>query len=126
MTKTTTEPRVHHAVLATPSEWERIRRLAQESGMELSRFIVHRASVAEALPPTVLRRAVRELLVLAKIEERRVADLGAAGTWAAVGAQVDAWLDRELELDRLTDLGAAERWRAVAPVRPGADDLEPS
>ena len=27
---------------------------------------------------------------------------------------VDAWLDREAELDRLTDPGAAERWRAVS------------
>ena len=61
-----------------------------------------------------LRRAVRELLLLAKIEERRMADMGLDDRWKALGDAVDAWLDRETELDRLTDPGAAERWRAVS------------
>ncbi len=32
----------------------------------------------------------------------------------ALGNAVDAWLDREAELDRLTDADAAECWRAVS------------
>ncbi len=108
------ERRTQHAVMATASEWARIRELAADAGMDLSRYIVHRATVADPLPDTVLRRAVRELLLLAKIEERRMADMGLEEHWKALGDAVDAWLDREAELDRLTDPGAAERWRAVS------------
>ena len=43
-----------------------------------------------------------------------MADLGLEERWKALGDAVDAWLDREAELDRLTDPGAAERWRAVS------------
>ena len=43
-----------------------------------------------------------------------MADMGLGERWAAMGDAVDAWLDREGELDRLTDAGAAERWRAVS------------
>ena len=34
-----------HAVMATASEWARIRELAADAGMDLSRYIVHRATV---------------------------------------------------------------------------------
>ena len=43
-----------------------------------------------------------------------MADMGLEERWKALGDAVDAWLDREAELDRLTDPGAAERWRAVS------------
>ena len=43
-----------------------------------------------------------------------MADMGLEERWQALGDAVDAWLDREAELDRLTDPGAAERWRAVS------------
>ena len=109
------ERRTQHAVMATASEWARIRELAADAGMDLSRYIVHcGATVPEPLPDTVLRRAVRELLLLSKIEERRMADMGLEERWKALGDAVDAWLDREAELDRLADPGAAERWRAVS------------
>ena len=111
-------PRTQHAVSATASEWARMKELAAASGMELSRYIVHRATAPDALPPAVLRRAVRELLLLSKIEEQRMADMGLADRWAALGDAVDAWIDREAELDRLTDPGAAGRWQAVSA---GAD-----
>ena len=82
--------------------------------MELSRFIVSRATRSDALPPAVLRRAVREILLLARLEEARMADMGLGERWTAMGDAVDAWLDREGELDRLTDASAAERWRSVS------------
>ncbi len=59
-------------------------------------------------------RAVRELLLLAKNEEQHFADLGLEDRWKALGDTVDAWLDREAELDRLTDPGAVECWRSVS------------
>ena len=97
--------RTQHAVQATAS------------GMELSRYIVHRATMPDPLPAAVMRRAVRELL-LSKIEEQRMAEIGLEDRWSALGDAVDTWLDREAEFDRLTDPGAAGRWRAVSA---GAD-----
>ena len=82
--------------------------------MEISRYIVHRAIMAEAVPAVVMRRAVRELLVLAKVEQERMEDLDLGDRWTALGDAVDAWLWREGDLDRLTDPGAAARWQAVS------------
>ena len=60
--------RRQRAVMATDAEWERIGRAAAESGMDLSRFVIHRALDWDPLPPEVLRRAVREMLVLSRLE----------------------------------------------------------
>ena len=106
--------RTQHAVMATASEWARIRELAADAGMEVSRYVVRRATQPDPLPGPVLRRAVRELLLLSRLEEARMADMGLGERWRAMGDAVDAWLDRETELDRLSDAGAAERWRAVS------------
>ena len=106
--------RTQHAVQATASEWARIRELAAAAGMDLSRYIVHRATQPDPLPAVVLRRAVRELLLLSKLEEERMADMALEDRWRALGDAVDAWLVREAELDRLTDPGAAGRWRAAS------------
>ncbi|MCY4548036.1 MAG: hypothetical protein OXC28_06695 [Defluviicoccus sp.] len=114
MSPETAAGRTQHAVMATASEWGRIHELADAAGMGLSRYIVHRAMQPDPVPAEVLRRAVRELLVLARIEERRMADMGLGERWQATGDAVDAWIVREAELDRLTDPGAAERWRAVS------------
>ena len=114
MTRVAGASRRQHAVMATASEWARIRELAAASGMELSRYVVHRATMPDPLPATVLRRAVRELLLLAKIEQKRMAEMGLEERWTALGDAVDAWLEREAELERLTDPGAAERWQAVS------------
>lgn len=114
MSRTPEGRRTQHAVMATASEWARIRELAAEAGMEVSRYVVRRATQPDPLPATVLRRAVRELLVLSRLEEARMADMGLEERWRAMGDAVDAWLDRETELDRLSDADAAERWRAVS------------
>ena len=115
MSRRPAERRTQHAVMATASEWARIRELAAAADMDLSRYVVHRATVPDPLPDTVLRRAVRELLLLAKIEGTAAwPTWGWMNRWKALGDAVDAWLDREAELDRLTDPGAAERWRAVS------------
>ena len=106
--------RTQHAVMATASEWARVRELADAAGMEVSRYVVSRATQPDPLPATVLRRAVRELLLLSRLEEARMADMGLEERWRSLGDAVDAWLDREAELDRLSDAGAAERWRAVS------------
>ena len=106
--------RRQRAVMATDSEWERIGSAAQASGMEISRFIVQRALMPDSLPPEVMRRAVREMLVLSKLEERRLREVGGGEAWEAACDAVDDWLEREGALDVLSDPGAANRWRAVS------------
>ena len=100
--------------MATDTEWERITRAAETAGMELSRFIVHRAPMPSSLPQEVMRRAVRELLVLSRLEERRLREAGAGEACEAV----DGWLEREGIMALLTDPGAANRWKAT---RDGGD-----
>ena len=100
--------RRQRAVMATDAEWERIGRAAAESGMDLSRFVIHRALDWDPLPAEVLRRAVREMLVLARLEERRLRGAGAGGSlpWTtrtsyhrARGTSVDASVDASLSSD---------------------------
>ena len=105
--------RRQRAVMATDAEWERINRGADASGMELSRFIVHKTLMPDALPVEVLRRAVREVLVLAHLEERRLREAGAREAWEEAAEAIDDWLEREGVLARLTDPGAANRWKAA-------------
>ena len=107
--------RRQRAVMATDAEWERIGRAAAASGMDLSRFVIHRALDRDSLPSEVLRRAVREMLVLSRLEERRLREAGAGEAWEDACDAVDDWIDREGMLDGLTDPGAANRWKAVGP-----------
>ena len=107
--------RRQRAVMATDAEWERIGRAAAASGMDLSRFVIHRALERGPIPAEVLRRAVREMLVLSRLEERRLHQAGAGKTWDDACDAVDEWIEREGMLDRLTDPGAANRWKAMAP-----------
>ena len=106
-------PKRQRAVMATDSEWERIGCAAQAAGMEISRFIVQRALMPDSPPPEVMRRAVREMLVLSKLEERRLREVGAGEAWEVACDAVDGWLEREGALDVLSDPGATNRWRAV-------------
>ncbi len=107
------EGRRQRAVMATDEEWERISRRAAASGMELSRFVIHRALAVDMLPPEVLRRAVREMLAMSLLEERRLRDAGLGAVWEDACDAVDEWIDREGLLERLTDPAAANRWKAV-------------
>ena len=88
--------RRQRAVMATDSEWERIVNAAQAAGMEISRFIVQGALMPDSLPPEVMRRAVREMLVLSRLEERRLREVGAGEAWVVACDAVDDWLEREL------------------------------
>ncbi|MCY4590498.1 MAG: hypothetical protein OXE86_08030 [Alphaproteobacteria bacterium] len=105
--------RRQRAVMASDAEWERIGRAAAASGMDVSRFVVHRALDLDRLPREVLRRAVRELLVLSRLEERRLREAGAGAAWEDACDEVDEWIEQEGMLERLTDPGAANRWKAA-------------
>ena len=120
-------PRTAHrqrAVMASDSEWERIGEAAAAAGMEKSRYVIHRALAPESLPAEVVRRALRQGLVLAVLEERELREAGAGERWGDACAVVDAWLEGEGAFARLTDPGAANRWKAVS--RPDLGEDEPS
>ncbi len=114
---TTRQDRRQRAVMASDAEWERIARAAGSADMEISRFMVHRALMPDALPPEVARRAVRELLVLSRLEERRLREAGAGEAWDDACGAVDRFLEREGILATLTDPGAANRWKAEGEDR---------
>ena len=75
--------RRQRGVMASDSEWERISQAAEAAGMELSRFIVKRSLMPDAVPPEVMRRFVREMLVISKLEERRLRGPVRPGTMPA-------------------------------------------
>ena len=109
------------AVMASDAEWEMIGQTARRRGMDRSRYLIYRALMPDALPTEVLRRAVRELLVLSLVEERRLREAGAGQAWEDACDAVDAWIDNEGELALLTDPGAANRWKALVG-EPGGED----
>ena len=107
------------AMMASDSEWDRIGREARRRGMDRSRYLVHRALAPDAVSAEALRHAVREMLVLSRLEERRLreAGAGAGAAWEDACDAVDGWLARVGTVERLTDPGAANRWKA-----PDAED----
>ena len=90
--------------------------------MMKSRFPILRAPGSGGLTRVVEREVARQILALAKLEERGLREAGAGDAWDETCAEVDAWLEREGELERLTDTGAANRWKAVARADPGEDE----
>ena len=53
------------------------------------------------------------MLVLLRLEERRLRGAGAGEAWEEACGAVDEWLERECMMDRPTDPGAANRWKAA-------------
>ncbi len=97
---------------ASDTEWERVTELARIAGDSVSRFLIRKATAREVVPAVVLRRAMREILVLSSLEEHRTRELGAGERFDHVSHAVDAWMEKEDDLAQLADPGAANRWRA--------------
>ena len=93
------------AVMASDAEWEMVGQVAKRGGMDRSRYLIHRALMPDALPTEVLRRAVRELLVLSLVEERAPAR-GGGGTGVGGHLRRGGCVDRQ-------------RGRTGAPDGPG-------
>ena len=94
----TPDPRRHpRTVMATDTEWQRVRERAEAAGMSMSRFICQRAAGPERPPPpglapeAVLARLERietAVLVLAEIERQRLAERGEDEGWEAATRRV--------------------------------------
>ena len=96
--------RRQRAVTMTDHEWQRIGARAKAAGMPVSRYIAHRLAgpaetpaLAAADPsPELLRRVLREVMVLSRIEQQRMANReGEKETWERVATLVDEQLAAE-------------------------------
>jgi len=97
------QTRRQHAIMVTDSEWVRLTERAKAAGMPVSRFIVHRLAEEdpppdEGLPSSVWRRVAREVLLLGRLEEERLAGQRLSEERDALAAEVEDWLDRQEEL----------------------------
>ena len=83
------------AVMASDAEWEIIGQVAKRGGMDRSRYLIHRALMPDALSTEVLlRRAVRELLVLSLVE-RAAPARGGGGTGVGGHLRRGGCVDRQ-------------------------------
>ena len=99
------EKRKRRCMMATDSEWSRMRGKAQEEGTSCSEFIVRRclvdaepAAPEPALPAPVLRHIARSVLALGDMERLRSIREGSEGDWNAALERADRWLDGETSL----------------------------
>ena len=97
--------RRQRAVLMTDHEWERIGARAEAAGMKVSRYIAHRLAGPAETPavadpsPELLRRVLREVMILSRIERQRMAGReGEEEAWERVAALVDEQLAAEERL----------------------------
>ena len=98
--------RRQRAVNMTDHEWERIGARAKAAGMPVSRYIAHRLAGPVERPavadpsPELLRRVLREVTILSRIEQQRMANReGEEATWSQVAARVDELLEAEEGLE---------------------------
>ena len=89
--------------MATNADWASIQEAADADGISVSDYVVRRCldgrestrSSDVAVPPSVLRRMVRAVLILEEVEQRRVKNGDGEESWHTLAAKVDAWIDRE-------------------------------
>ena len=96
------EKRKRRCVMATDSEWSRMREKAAADGKSCSEFIVRccladgtPAAPEPALAAPVLRRIARSVLALEEMERLRLIREGSEEGWKAALDRADRWLDGE-------------------------------
>ena len=93
--------RRQRGVNLTDQEWERINARARKAGMRVSRYIAHRLAGPVETPaagasPDLLLRVLREVMILSRIEQQRMANReGEEESWEKVAALVDEALAAE-------------------------------
>ena len=96
------EKRKRRCVMATDSEWSRMREKADTDRMSCSEFIVRRclddgtpAASEPVLQARVLRGMARSVLALEAMERLRLIREGSEGDLNKALAEADRWLDSE-------------------------------
>ncbi len=99
------EKRKRRCVMATDTEWSRMRERADADRVSCSEFIVRRClaeaestAPAPAIQAHVLRHIARSVLVLEEMERLRLIREGSEGDWNAALDRADRWLDDETAL----------------------------
>ena len=92
-------------IMASDSEWARIREHAEARDMPISRFIVQQVLATSTtpqptgLPTDLLWRLAHHLMVLARIERHRFESAGESEAWQAIEEEIEARLEAEAVLD---------------------------
>ena len=94
-------------VMATDADWARIGEAADKAGFSTSEYVVRCGLVGAAptgstdpgLPPSVLRRQARAVLVLERLERLRLKNQGAEDLWETLAAEADSWIEAEADLE---------------------------
>ena len=99
------EKRKQRWVGATDAEWAEISEGAQAAGLSNSDYVIQCCFDAKAraestdigLPPPVLHRAVKAVLILEELQRLRLVNDGETGevTWQKSAAKVEAWVEGE-------------------------------
>ena len=101
------EKRKARCVMATDSEWQRIRGGAAAARLSISDHVVRvlltppsppSDDIGTALPARVQLRVARAALVLEWIERLRLEKADMGSTWDEIVREVDDWLDDEGKL----------------------------
>ena len=92
------------SIMATDSEWARIRERAEALDMPISRFVVQQVLATPAPQPTGLPadlqwRLAHHLMVLARIEQYRFERAGEGDAWQAIEEETQALLEAEALLN---------------------------
>ena len=101
-------------IMASDSEWARIRERARALDMPISRFVEQQILATttaphpgatttpqrEGLPADLKWRLAHQLMVLARIERHRFESAGESEAWQAIEEEVEALLEAETSLDR--------------------------
>ena len=82
--------RRQRAVMATDSEWDELKRRAQDAGMDVSRFVFERLMTEPSAPepPAALERIERAVAVLCEAEKARMSE----EVWLDLRRRADAAL----------------------------------
>lgn len=91
-------------IMATDSEWARIRERANTLDIPISRFVVQQALTTTVpqpagLPADLQWRLAHRLMVLARIEQYRFERAGEGEAWQAIAEEIEALLEAEALMD---------------------------
>ena len=101
MTGPTEARRKARTIMATDSEWARIRERADAEDMPISRYVVlHLLSTSESQPPPQLPlevqwRIARDVSVLSRIEKHRFERAGEEEAWQTICEAAEALLEAD-------------------------------
>ena len=92
------EKRKARMVRATDAEWARVRDDATAAGLSISAYVVrtllaHPEPAGCGLPPALVRRLARAVLVLERVEQLRFEEQGGDDMWRSLVEEIEGRID---------------------------------